>query len=236
MDKLNRILVTYSRQHDRISALADNPLLDTLRQGLTLQRRFTMATKPAQDNTFTPDLYLSPDQQELLLTALSSNSSGGRGVYQTYPVPATNTTKPNTLRSNSDRSTQLNGAGVINHEIYESPSEQGPGSGTLGSLGFEDSPFLDYDLDDGNFEWDNSGDQLIGNLPGLPGYEEDGDLHEKRKGHGEDHDDEDGGGGKRREGEERTTKKPGRKPITSEPTSVSFSSIHRPSNLTLTTV
>lgn len=180
-----------------------------------------MATKTAQDTIFDPDLYLSPDQQELLRTALSSNSSGARGLYQAYPGLATNAAKPSAPRSNSDRSTQLTGTVVINHEIYESPIEQGPGSGPLGSIGFDDSPFLDYDLDDGNFEWDNSGDQMIGNLPGTSGNDEDGELHEKRKGHGEDHDDEDGGGGKRREGEERTAKKPGRKPLTSEPTSVS---------------
>ncbi|SLM34591.1 Yap1 redox domain [Lasallia pustulata] len=178
-----------------------------------------MASKSAQDTTFNPDLYLSPDQQELLRTALSSNSSGRRGIYQAYPASATDTTKPSAPRSNSDRSTQLNGAGVVSHEMYESPIDQVQGSGALGSLGFDDSPFLDYDLDDGNFEWDNSGDQMIGNLPGTSGNEEDTELHEKRKGHGEDQDNEDGGGGKRREGEERTTKKPGRKPLTSEPTS-----------------
>ena len=195
-----------------------------------------MTSKSAQDSTFDPDLYLSPDQQQLLRTALSSNSSGGRSIYQTYPASATNATKPSAPRSNSDRSAQLNGTGVINHEIYESPIEQVPGSGTLGSMGFDDSPFLDYDLDDGNFEWDNSGDQMIGNLPGMSGNDEDGELHEKRKGHGEDHDDEDGGGGKRREGEERTAKKPGRKPLTSEPTSVSPQCSHQSSNPALTNV
>lgn len=195
-----------------------------------------MATKTAQDTTFNPDLYLSPDQQELLRTALSSNSSGARGNYPTYPGLATNATKPSAPRSNSDRSTPLTGTGVINHEIFESPIEQGPGSGALGSIGFDDSPFLDYDLDDGNFEWDNSGDQLIGNLPGMSGNEEDGELHEKRKGHGEDRDDEDGGGGKRREGEERTAKKPGRKPLTSEPTSVSSQCTGRCSTQALTNV
>ena len=180
-----------------------------------------METKSAQDMTFNPDLFLSPNQQELLRTALSSNNSGGRGLYQTHPVPTTNATKPSAPRSNSDPSMSLNGTGVINHELYESPIEQVPGSGTLGSIGLDDSPFLDYDLDDGNFEWDNSGDQMIGNLPGTSGNEDDGELHDKRKGHGEDNSDEDGGGGKRREGDERTAKKPGRKPLTSEPTSVS---------------
>ena len=193
-----------------------------------------MASKSAQDTTFNPDLYFSPDQQELLRTALSSNSNGGRSIYQAYSGSATDTTKPSAPRSSSDRSTQLNGTGVVSHEMYESPIDQSHGSGALSSLGFDDSPFLDYDLDDGNFEWDNSGDQMIGNLPGTSGNEEDTELHEKRKGHGEDQDDEDGGGGKRREGEERTAKKPGRKPLTSEPTSVSFQSTHHHSDLELT--
>ena len=63
---------------------------------------------------------------------------------------------------------------------------------------------------------------MIGDLPGTPSNG-DADVHDKR-GHPEDDDeDEEDGGGKRREGstDEKTSKKPGRKPLTSEPTSVS---------------
>jgi AP-1-like factor len=107
-----------------------------------------------------------------------------------------------------------------------SPLTQEPGSGTLNS--FEESPYIDYDYDfdnDGNFgEYDfanTSQGQMIG---ALPGTSSDGDAdagtHDKR-GHSEDEDeDEEDGGGKRREGE-KGSKKPGRKPLTSEPTSVS---------------
>lgn len=86
-----------------------------------------------------------------------------------------------------------------------------------GHLDFSDeSPFLNFDPDgdfDDSFGYDDSS-RMIGDLP------DEGDLHEKRKSmDGKDDDDE--GGGKRREGDDKTAKKPGRKPLTSEPTSVS---------------
>ena len=63
------------------------------------------------------------------------------------------------------------------------------------------------------FDYDEN-DRMIGDLPDDPAS----DLHDKRKSiDGEDDDDE--GGGKRREGADKTAKKPGRKPLTSEPTS-----------------
>jgi AP-1-like factor len=103
-------------------------------------------------------------------------------------------------------------------DIYTSPIQQTPGSGQLSN--FDESPsFLDYDLDDGNFDWDNSGDQLFGDLPGTE-YNEDGEHHDKRKAaSGED--DEEEGSSKRREGNDKGAKKPGRKPLTGEPTTVS---------------
>lgn len=97
---------------------------------------------------------------------------------------------------------------------------QAPGSGTLG---FEESPFIDYDYDfdaEGGFDYDLSNDsqgQMIGKLPGTSS-DGDAETHDKRS-HPDDDGDEDEGGGKRREGDEKTGKKPGRKPLTSEPTS-----------------
>lgn len=88
-----------------------------------------------------------------------------------------------------------------------------PGSGHLDFS--DESPFLDFDPDgdfDDSFGYDEESGRMIGDLPG--------DLHDKRKSiDGQDDDDE--GGGKRREGEDKTAKKPGRKPLTVEPTSVS---------------
>ncbi|KAK5219216.1 DNA-binding transcription factor yap1 [Exophiala xenobiotica] len=85
-----------------------------------------------------------------------------------------------------------------------------PGSGNLDFS--DESPFLDFDPDadfDESFDFDENA-RMIGDIPG--------ELHDKRKSiDGKDDDDE--GGGKRREGEDKTAKKPGRKPLTSEPTS-----------------
>lgn len=104
----------------------------------------------------------------------------------------------------------------------ESPV-QAPGSGTLN--GFEESPFIDYDYEfDGadGFDYEFANDsqgQMIGKLPGTSS-DGDAETHDKRS-HPDDDGDEDEGGGKRREGDEKSSKKPGRKPLTSEPTSVS---------------
>lgn len=105
-------------------------------------------------------------------------------------------------------------------ELYKSPVQESPGSGAIGSDGFDDSPFLDYEVEDGSFDWENSGEQLFGSLPGAP-LEEDGDLHEKRK-LIEDEDEEGENGSKRWESEDKLAKKPGRKPLTGEPTTVSL--------------
>lgn len=105
--------------------------------------------------------------------------------------------------------------------LSNSPLDQAPGSGTLG---FEQSPFIDYDYDfdaDGSFDYSFANDsnaQMIGNLPGTSS-DGDGDLHDKRS-HPDDNEDDEEGGGKRREGDDKQSKKPGRKPLTSEPTNV----------------
>jgi len=86
----------------------------------------------------------------------------------------------------------------------------------------DDSPHLDFDLDadgDDQFDFENNGqmlDDFVGDVSDV------NDLHEKRKSLG-DRDDENEGGGKRREGEGGSNKKPGRKPLTAEPTTVSCS-------------
>lgn len=102
--------------------------------------------------------------------------------------------------------------------MYTSPQQDAPGSASLTNMGFDESPFLDYGLDDGNIDWDIN-DDLIGPLPGASAEEE--ESGDKRKSPG-DADEDDDGGGKRRESDDRIGKKPGRKPLTSEPTSVSL--------------
>lgn len=182
-----------------------------------------MAVTSNNKSNINPDLYLSPDQQDLLLAALSSNNPTGMNGSSTYPgaahLPNAN---PQLAKNNSQTVPDHNGmtTDTMSNSIYASPIQQTPGSVGLGGGGLDDSPFIDYDLEDGSFDWDNSGEQLIGNIPGTSSNSDEGDLHDKRKSPDDDKDDEEGGG-KRREGDDRTSKKPGRKPLTSEPTSVS---------------
>ncbi|KAH7346586.1 BAP1, transcription factor bZIP [Rhexocercosporidium sp. MPI-PUGE-AT-0058] len=144
---------------------------------------------------------LSARQEELLFAALNSNNK------------VSNLDTSN-LQS-KDQYTMAPGS------FTESPL-QAPGSATLN--GFEESPFIDYDYEfdgDGSFDYgdfnNESQAQMIGNLPGTSS-DGDNDNHDKRS-HPDDDDNEEEGGGKRREGDEKAAKKPGRKPLTSEPTS-----------------
>ena len=163
------------------------------------------------DTAYGPNLALSPDQEELLRKALSSNTN------KSSPQASRNGTSGAT-RSSSDRNKPLQTADYMANasDMFTSPVQETPGSGHLSN--FDDSPFLDFDLDDGNFDWDNSGDQLFGDLPGTESYV-DGEHHDKRKASIEDEDEEEGTS-KRREADDKTAKKPGRKPMTGEPTTV----------------
>jgi AP-1-like transcription factor len=155
----------------------------------------------AKSNTISPNFTLSARQEQLLYAALNSNN------------------KLSNIEASNNQSTDS--FAMAPDSFTESPL-QAPGSGTLN--GFDDSPFIDYDYEfdaDGSFDYDFSNDsqgQMIGKLPGSSS-DGDADVHDKRS-HPDD-DEEVEGGGKRREGDEKTTKKPGRKPLTSEPTSVS---------------
>ncbi|TVY62277.1 AP-1-like transcription factor napA, partial [Lachnellula suecica] len=157
-----------------------------------------MATVPPK--TINPGLTLSARQEQLLFAALNSNNK--------------------TVTTNSPQLKADNQFSMAPGSFTESPL-QAPGSATLN--GFEDSPFIDYDYEfdgEGSFDYDfsnGSQGQMIGKLPG-GSSDGDADTHDKRS-HPDDDADEEEGGGKRREGDEKTSKKPGRKPLTSEPTS-----------------
>ncbi len=154
-----------------------------------------------RSNTVNPRLTLSARQEELLFAALNSNTK----------IPSIDTAN-----------LQSKDFSMAPGAFTESPL-QAPGSG-----GFEESPFIDYDYEfeaDGSFDYgdfsNDSHGQMIGNLPGTSSSDGgDNDNHDKRS-HPDDEGEEEEGGGKRREGDEKTSKKPGRKPLTSEPTSVS---------------
>ena len=159
-----------------------------------------------------PDLSLTPDQEGLLRTALASNkptSSAGilSGEVSSIQEPY--------YGSNAKAATKNN--------MYTSPIQNTPGSGQLS--GQDESPFLDYNLEDGDFDWDNAtGEQLFGDLPGSE-YHEENEFHDKRKASMEE-EKGDEGSSKRHEGDDKSAKKPGRKPLTGEPTTVSLTRLN----------
>lgn len=173
----------------------------------------------AASNPSVIDLSLTPDQLDLLSTALASSRSSAmpKSNLQSNSLHSEpNPTKPDVVRdnNNSNQSRKSLDANLITTDLYKSPMQESPSSAMLGSEEFE-SPLLDYDFDDGTYDWDNSAGLMIGSLPGAPN-EEENDLHEKRKSIEDDGEN----AHKRREGEDKTAKKPGRKPMTGEPTTV----------------
>ncbi len=184
-----------------------------------------MATPSFSDSSSNPDLYLSPDQQDLLRAALSSNKPKQSNKSKPYSSPNSDPIF-DTVHSHISPRQGI----MMSNSIYASPLQQGPAFSEFDGVGLNESPFLDYDLDgelDGSFDFDDSnGDQMIGALPERSSSgDNEGDIHDKRKSIDGEGDDE--GGGKRREGDDKVSKKPGRKPLTSEPTSVSLNPILR---------
>lgn len=105
--------------------------------------------------------------------------------------------------------------------VFEDPAQQ---TAESGQLDLANDAFLDYDFDadaDTTLDFDFPGsDALLENLAeNDTSVLSELDRHEKRKSL-DGTDVADNGGGKRRESEDKTAKKPGRKPLTSEPTSV----------------
>lgn len=150
-----------------------------------------------------PNFLLTPQQQTLLFAALNSNR-------ETLPGPSN--ANPMSLPPVS----------------FQTPSVQPKNTAD----GLQDSPFLDnydYDFGDSSFDFSFADDhsKMIGDLPDASksdGFESaDNETSEKRN-HPDDEDDEDGPGNdpKRRESTEKVPKKPGRKPLTSEPSSVCY--------------
>ncbi|KAJ5260315.1 hypothetical protein N7505_009696 [Penicillium chrysogenum] len=140
------------------------------------------------------NLYLSPNQQDLLLAALSSNN----------PSQKPQSGSPQIKSSQSPDGNSSNG--------LSAPPSGGFDNAHANNFGFGDdeSPFLDFPPDV-DFDFPGSAD-LIGDLPGSADY----DIGGKRKSlDGKSDIEGEETGKKRRESE---AKKPGRKPLTSEPT------------------
>ncbi|PWY76997.1 putative transcriptional factor [Aspergillus heteromorphus CBS 117.55] len=148
-------------------------------------------------------LYLSPDQQDLLLAALSSNNP---------PQKQQNNTQPSGPKSDPESTPGNASSASFNMSPAFDPSQ--PHSGGLG-YGDDDSPFLDFNPE---LDFDLQGSEnLIGDLP--ESLSEEPESGEKRKDMDEPLDENEGSGKKRRESDDKAAKKPGRKPLTSEPTS-----------------
>lgn len=156
------------------------------------------------DQLYQQGLYLSPNQQDLLLAALSSNNPSNN------PSQKQSTQTPQIKPDHSPDQTSSNGASAPPSGGFENHHN-------MNAFGFGDdeSPFLDMN-GEVDFDFPGSAD-LIGDLPGVtPG--QDYDPGEKRKSmDGQSEVDGEETGRKRRDSE---AKKPGRKPLTSEPTTV----------------
>jgi AP-1-like transcription factor len=159
-----------------------------------------------------PNFMLTPQQQSLLFAALNSN-------------------KPQASRLSEKPSPAFSPSASLKSSLVKSPNN---------STVIQESPFLDsydYDFGDSSFDFsfaDGEQGRMIGDLPETVRSESTGDneiseVTEKRSHPDDEEDDEDiGKGPKRRESTEKVPKKPGRKPLTSEPSSVccvNFSSL-----------
>lgn len=145
--------------------------------------------------TLPPNFLLTPQQQSLLFAALNSN-------------------RPQASGSSSDRPSL-----ALSPNSFETSPMQ-----DSGASGFQESPYLDNynydDVGDSSFDFSLIDDQskMIGDLPETVKSESsEADGIEKRS-HPDD--DDEGNGSKRRESTDKVPKKPGRKPLTSEPSSV----------------
>ncbi|KAI1443810.1 PAP1-domain-containing protein [Annulohypoxylon stygium] len=159
---------------------------------------------------------LTPQQQNLLFRALTSNQQAGGNNNNTSPSNNAMSLSPDTL-SKSPAQVQKT-----------EPHLTSPDGATNG---IQESPFLDYDYDlgpDTSFDFDFGQDgqaKMIGDLPGTSPTDDskasspDEDSPDKRSHPDDEDDEEEEGGGKRRESEGKVPKKPGRKPLMNEPSS-----------------
>ncbi|CAA9956661.1 AP1 transcription factor [Pyrenophora teres f. maculata] len=150
--------------------------------------------------------YLDATQQDLLLAALASNNQNATDLFSTGLDSGAND------KQAMDNSQYQYSLDSLDPAYFTSP-QQSVHANSFNNAGVDESPFIDY-LDDNNLDYDNADGDMIGSLPG----DTPGDSSEKRKSPDDEDADDDEGGGKRREGEDKQAKKPGRKPLTSEPT------------------
>ncbi|PSN73417.1 PAP1-domain-containing protein [Corynespora cassiicola Philippines] len=153
--------------------------------------------------------YLDPNQQDLLLAALASNTQNPNDIF------ATGLDKhQQQALAGSQFQYPVDG---LDPTFFTSPQQSTPGTAFNNGGSIDESPFLDYVDGDNSFDFEGNDDLMIGALPGDSPGKKNGESTEKRKSPDDDVEDPDGGG-KRREPEDKQAKKPGRKPLTSEPT------------------
>lgn len=156
-------------------------------------------TGSGSGSSLPPNFFLTPQQQNLLFTALNANKQQQANAKTALSLSPTSF-KTNPLQS-------LDGAA------------------------FQESPFLDnydYDFGDSSFDFSFANDaaqaNMIGDVPdramSAKSDSTETESPEKRS-HPDDEDDDasPGNESKRHEGSDKVPKKPGRKPLTSEPTS-----------------
>ncbi|PGH02237.1 hypothetical protein AJ79_07686 [Helicocarpus griseus UAMH5409] len=164
------------------------------------------------DSLYQRSLYLSPEQQDLLLAALSSADKSTKVSKNNFRgSPRVNYNMTDSLPKSTSPQV-INETDTSPHGFLESPSEQALGPN---QLDFDGSPFLDFDFDV-DFDANGAG-EMIGDLAGTSSAGDEGETGEKRKSI-DGKDDEEESGKRRRETDDKTAKKPGRKPLTSEPT------------------
>ncbi|KAL7622362.1 DNA-binding transcription factor yap1 [Parahypoxylon ruwenzoriense] len=166
---------------------------------------------------------LTPQQQNLLFRALTSNQPGS----------SNNSNSNNAMSLSPDSSSQSPIQDQKNTNAFDAPNGSPNGISNGASHGVHESPFLDYDYDlgpDSGFDFDFTNDgqaKMIGDLPGSTPTKDtskasspDNESPDKRSHPDDDEEDDvEEGGGKRRESEGKVPKKPGRKPLTNEPSS-----------------
>jgi AP-1-like factor len=171
-----------------------------------------MASQQAK-STQKSNPYLSPNQQDLLLAAL--NSQAKRNPRAKPAVGDTGIT--NHTHATSDPSQPTTTHAMSGAAVFQSP-------GNMDNYNPDFTPDLDYLDGDASFDFDNAdlGGEMIG---GLPGVDADGkpEQHDKRKNTDDDGSPAEGSAKRQELAEgEKGSKKPGRKPLTNEPTTVSL--------------
>lgn len=163
-------------------------------------------------NQFNPPAYLSPDQQNLLVAALQSNEPNRKNI------------------TTSLQNGQFVGNGAFamgNHfdsigldPLLFTPGNTGMSMGTFDTVDgtLNDSNFLNFlDSNDAQLDFDLEG---VNDENRQDSGEPEGDIHDKRKTPEDSKDDDENDDPKRHESDEKVAKKPGRKPLTTEPTTV----------------